>query len=90
MAALVASGDADAGAVLIKVNRFGAGCWVYSQVRDEAGQLAWLVGSGADGASEADADDYIRRQQQYDADLWVVEIEDPKATYEIDEPMLKE
>lgn len=90
MAALVKRGDEDAGAILIKVNRFVEGCRVYSQARDENGRLVWSPGTGAAYVPEQDADDYIKRQQTYDADLWVIEIEDPKAVYEMDGPILKD
>ena len=88
MAALIRRGDEDAGAVLIKVNRFALGCLVYSQVRDEHGQLAWLAGTGADLVPEAEADAYIQRQSSYDADLWVVEVEDPKAVFALSGPIV--
>ena len=81
---LLSRGDADAGAVLIKVNRFELGCVVYTQVRDEKGNPAWMTGTGREPVLEADADAYIERQRQYDADLWVVELEDPKSGYSLD------
>ena len=88
MAAVLARGDEDAGAVLIKVNCFGAGCRVYTQVRDETGRLVWLCGTGDTPVPEGDADVYIGRQRTYDADLWVVEVEDPKGLYNVDGPVL--
>ena len=88
MAALICRGDDDAGAVLIKVNRFTDGCRVYTKVRDEHGRLAWLSGIGASLVLESEADSYIERQRSYDADIWVIEIEDPKSSYGIDGAML--
>lgn len=90
MAALLKRGDEDAGAIIIKVNRFAAGCRVYSQARDESGRLVWLPGTGGYDVPEREADEYISRQQAYDADLWVIEIEDPKGVYEMDGPVLDE
>ncbi len=81
MATIPNRGDEDAGAILIKVNRFSAGCLVYSQVRDDKGLLVWLCGTGETEIPEPDADAYIARQRQYDADIWVVEVDDPKASY---------
>lgn len=83
-AVLIQRGDTDAGAVLVKVNRFGGGCTVFTQVRDDAGQPAWLAGTGGEPVQEADADAYVARQRQYDADLWVIEVEDPKGCYGLD------
>lgn len=88
MAAILKRGDDDAGAILIKVNRFAFGCRVFSQARDETGRLVWLPGTGDENVAEHKADEYIKRQQTYDADLWVIEIEDPKAIYELDGPVL--
>ena len=38
---------------------------------------------------EPDADAYLQRQATYDPDLWVLEIEDPKGLFALDEPVLK-
>lgn len=90
MAALLSKGDEDAGAVLVKVNRFKDGCRVYTQVRDESGESAWLSGTGGEFVPETDADAYIDRQRGYDADLWVIEVEDPKGCYGIDGSVLED
>lgn len=74
-------GDPNAGAVLIKVNRFDAGCTVYSQVRTEAGAAGWMRGSGPAPVPEPDADAYVARQVRFDSDLWVIEIEDRHGRY---------
>jgi hypothetical protein len=81
-------GDADAGAVLLKINRLGGGCEVLSRMRSLDGELGWLRGTGTDPVDEAAADDYVRRQIERDPDLWVLEIEDPGGRYEFDGPLL--
>jgi len=73
--AVVARGDADAGAVLLKLAPRDAGCAVLSQTRRPDGSSVWLRATGAVPVSEEDADRYIERQRQRDPDLWVVEIE---------------
>ncbi len=75
-AMVVRKGDEDAGAVLIKLNRGAAGCEVFTQVRDGAGEAAWLRATGPEPVAEDKADSYITRQRDYDCDLWVLEIED--------------
>jgi hypothetical protein len=69
-------GDRDAGAVLLKVNRFADGCTILTQSRALDGELVWTRGTGPSPVSEADADAYIERQIKRDPDLWVLEIED--------------
>ncbi len=77
-------GDADAGSILLKLDRGMKGCSVLSQVRDQDGEQAWMYGGGGESIADADAEDYIKRQIGRDPDLWVIEIEDPNDRYVID------
>lgn len=88
MATVARKGDPEAGALFIKVNRFAAGCEVFSGVTAPDGQPAWLRGTGANPVPEAMADAYLARQFQYDSDVWVLEIEDPKSEFTLDAQVL--
>ena len=87
-AAVVARGDADAGAVLLKLNGLDGTCTVLSQVYSPDGSRAWMRATGPDPVAEAEADAYIARQRGRDPDLWVVEIETAGADALIDTQIL--
>ena len=81
-------GDADAGSILLKLNRGPKGCSILSQVRDQDGAPAWMYGAGGELVADTEAEAYIERQIGRDPDLWVVEIEDDKNRYVIDGPVI--
>lgn len=83
MAVVVRVGEEESGAICLKVNRFAGGCDVYVAVTAEDGSSAWMQAVSTGRESEADA--YIARQVKVDADLWVVEIEDPKGQFVMSE-----
>jgi hypothetical protein len=83
-ATVVRRGDADAGTVLLKLNRFEAGVTVYTQAISTGDEPTWSRGTGPQPVSEAEADAYIERQVKYDPDVWVLEIEDRRGQYKID------
>lgn len=85
MAMVVARGDADAGAIYVKVSRGGA-AW-----RDD--RTAALFGPAPAGLDEVDLDRRwvcvhrddtpeetveatLTRQRQFDSDIWIIEVED--------------
>ena len=81
---VLSKGDPDAGAILLKICDLTGTCRLYTQTRTLAGELAWSRGLGEGPVDEADANAYIARQQSYDPDLWVIEVEDPGGRYVLD------
>jgi hypothetical protein len=86
--AVVARGDADAGAILLKLNGRDAGCSVLAEARRPDGSAVWLRASGAEPVPETDADAYIARQRGRDPDIWVVEIDSAAAEPLLDMPVI--
>ena len=76
--------DPDAGAILLKLNRFDADYEVLTQVRTAEGNRAWMRSTGDNPVQETAADAYIERQLKFDRAFWVLEIEDSDCRYEID------
>src|SRR5437588_8098738 len=86
--AVVARGDNDAGAVLLKLNGRDAGCAVLSQTRRPDGTLVWMRATGPEPVPEDEADSYIARQRGRDPDLWVIEIDNASPDAVLDGPIL--
>jgi hypothetical protein len=86
MATIARKGDRESGAIFLKINGFSRGCVVYSGISTSSGEEGWYKATGPEPVPEKDADAYLGRQASYDADLWVIEIEDPKGAFKLDAP----
>ena len=87
-AGVVRKGDADAGAVLVKVATLDRRARLYAPARNGEGERIWLdLSAGALGDDEADVDAAIRNRTASDPDLWVVEVEDKKGRHFLMEPV---
>lgn len=87
-AAVVRKGDADAGAVLVKVATLNGKARLYAPARrGEAGERVWLDVSATLGDDERAIDAYVRRQADFDPDVWVIEIEDKAGRHFLEEPV---
>lgn len=80
-AVVMHKGDEDRGQVLIKQYVHGKGARLYAQTRDQNDHLIWHQPLGDDFMVEMKVDDYIKRQREFDEDLWVLEVDDPKEVY---------
>ena len=80
-------GDATAGAVAVKVATMDGNASVFTRAYDHEFQLVWTT--HVDNATEAEADAAIARQRQFDRDLWVIEIEDPRGRHLLGEEGLE-
>ncbi len=71
---VTAHGDDTAGAVLVKLNTLDGQARAFTRSFDlMTGARSWTeLAAGPD----AEIEDTIRRQRSFDADLWVIEVED--------------
>jgi hypothetical protein len=79
-AVVVRRGDEAAGAIFICVDRLDGTVGLYGPapagLSDGATERRWVSCFGARAASSGEATRYLSRQSEFDADLWIVEIED--------------
>jgi hypothetical protein len=81
-------GDADAGAIFIKISRLdGSACVLRPALAmlDEPGERQWTHALKDESAEESAADAYLARQAEFDTDLWVIEVEDREGRHFLDE-----
>lgn len=87
-AAVVRKGDADAGAVLVKVATLDKKARLYAPARNGEGERIWLdLSAGTLGDEEAEVDAAIRKRTEKDPDLWVIEVEDRHGRHFLQEPV---
>ncbi|WP_147385742.1 DUF1491 family protein [Oleomonas cavernae] len=82
VAMVMRSGDADAGAIALVLDRFGAGSRLFAQARDGDGRLVWAPADGGKPLDAPDLADRLERSTRRDPDLWILSIEDPKALFD--------
>jgi len=84
---VVQKGSEEAGAVFLKVSRLDGTCTVLNQVVGSDGARVWARPLG-ESCDDAAATAYFVRQQKYDPDLWIVEIEDRQGRAFVDEKIV--
>lgn len=80
---VVATGDATAGAVLVKLATMDGQAQAFQRSVDlMTGERKWMV--LAEG-EERSVDESIRKQRSFDPDLWVIEVEDARGRHMLGE-----
>ncbi len=82
---VVARGDDTAGAVLLKMNGLDDRVIVLGQATALDGARIWRALTGPVPVTESDADALIARERGRDPDIWVLEIEDSRMDFQLDE-----
>lgn len=80
---LTAKGDAKAGAVIVKAATMDGKASLYSRAFGPDFERVWSP--LAEDAPEREVDEAVARQRGFDADLWVIEIEDRQGRTLLDE-----
>jgi hypothetical protein len=88
-AVLARRGDADAGAIYIKVSRLDGTALLFGPAPaglDEAREeRQWVPCLDRAPAAEADADAYLARQIAFDPDIWIVAVDDGSGRHFLDD-----
>lgn len=79
---VVAKGDPDAGAVLIKLNTLNGAAVAYARAYGPDGERVWSV---LTEGPEGDVDAALARQRQFDPDIWLIEVEDRDGRHMLDQ-----
>ncbi len=94
-AVVVSRGAEEAGAVFVKVNRLDGTATVLGPAPQASFEDSrpverlWVHATGTEPVNEAEADAYLARQQRYDPDVWILEIEERSGRHLI-EPIVQE
>ncbi len=88
-AAVVRHGDDDAGAIFIKVNRLDGACRLYcpapAGLDGAETERRWVLDALAGEKGEEAIDARLVRERGFDADLWVIEVEDRAGRHFLDD-----
>jgi hypothetical protein len=88
-ALLVRRGDADAGAIFIKVSRLDGTAALFGPAPagrdDQGGDRRWQACLSREIVMEAEADTYLARQIAFDPDLWIIAVEDRAGRHFLDD-----
>lgn len=74
-ATIAKKGDETAGQVLLVARRRNGHVQVYSRTMNSRGDYSWTVAVESDAEELGKVNDYLERQQRYDPDLWIVDLD---------------
>ncbi|MEM9715526.1 MAG: DUF1491 family protein [Pseudomonadota bacterium] len=80
---VVAKGDLTAGAVLVKLATLDGQAQAFQRSFLADGSRGWMVLAEGD---EAEVDQSVAKQRDFDPDIWVLEVEDREGRHLLDDP----
>lgn len=87
-------GDADAGAIFVKVNTLDGFAQVLrpaaTGLSGGASSRFWALALKHERPDEAAADAYLARQANFDSDMWIIEVEDRQGRHFLHEFLVEE
>lgn len=79
-AVVVRHGDDDAGAIYIKISRLDGSAFAFGPapagLSGAASERKWILLTRDSHANEHDVDAMLKREAEFDPDLWIIEVED--------------
>lgn len=84
---VVKKGTEESGAIILTITNPGVSSLILSQARRGDGELVWVKPLG-DAPDQERIRTWLDKQQKFDPDLWVVEIEDRQGRTFVDEPIV--
>lgn len=87
-AVVVRHGDDDAGAIFVRINRLDGTSILYGPaaagLSAAAEEHTFTLLTGAAGGPDQDVDQRLKRETDFDSDLWIVEVEDRQGRHWLD------
>ncbi|HEX5181906.1 MAG TPA: DUF1491 family protein [Allosphingosinicella sp.] len=83
--AVLAKGDATAGAILVILLEKGGNPRFFERVLQADGRYSWVSSPNQASAPPEKVPDFIARRRRFDPDLWVLELDIPSAERFADE-----
>ena len=84
-AAVLAKGDAEAGAIVVVLAERGANPHILERMLEPDGRYLWRDTNTQVSENSAEVPDFIARRRRFDPDLWVLELDIPSAERFADE-----
>jgi hypothetical protein len=71
-------GDPDAGVIFLHLNKLDGTNELFTPIREIEGILNWLPVGEKGRLNDIEIDEYLAKQEAFDPDIWIIEVEDPK------------